>query len=140
MFCLLTHLSVVTIMILYLLGLSLQKQRTWMSHDYALALSRTLVSMSREHEVISQALPIARFKPETSTSQALRSKPMTTRPITPLVIKWLNSFGILNECLDLDEMHFLHFAFFFFFFSCTHLCFRGQKHCSCTVEYCSCTV
>ena len=40
------------------------------------------MSMSRKHEVISQALPIAEFEPSTSTSQTLKSEPTTSKPTT----------------------------------------------------------
>ena len=41
------------------------------------------MSISREHRVISQALPIVGFELGTSTSQTLKSEKMTTRPTTP---------------------------------------------------------
>ena len=70
------HLSVI-IMTLYLLDLDLQKQGIRMSHSNA--SSRTLMSMSWEHEVIFQMLSIAEFKLETFTFQTLKSEPITTR-------------------------------------------------------------
>ena len=59
------HLDVV-IMTLYLLDSDLQKQGIRMRHSNA--SSRTLVSMSWEHEIIFQTLFIAGFELETFTS------------------------------------------------------------------------
>ena len=76
------YLSVI-IMTLYLLDPDLRKQRIRMSHSNA--SSRTLVSMSWEHEVIFQTLFIAGFEPETFTSQTFKSEPITTGATTLVV-------------------------------------------------------
>ena len=73
------YLSVI-ITILYPLGPNLQKQGIWMSHSCA----PSPIEDTNEHELrafIFQSLLIAGFEPaKTSTSQTLRSEPMSDQP------------------------------------------------------------
>ena len=58
----------------------------------------------------------------------------------PFLLSNLNSVWI--TCFTcFQRLRFLSsFFFFFFFLSCTCFSFRGQVHCSRTVEHCSCTI